>query len=94
MTLKFQPNSESYDSGRRAVTFKAFDGDKAVLCQVSEEALRDAVENTSRTKAALITAFRSRRSSIEAAAKLKYRRGLVDSDGRVTVQSLDLTRRR
>jgi hypothetical protein len=93
MTLRFQPNSDSYDSGRRAVTFEAIDGDKNVLCQVSEEALRDRVDNTARTKEALITAFRSRRFTIEAAAELKYGRGLVDGDGRVTVQSLDLARR-
>ena len=93
MKLKFQPNSESYDSGRRAVTFEALDGVDSVLCQVSEQALRDKVDNTAKTKEALITAFQSRRFSIEAVAAIKYGSGLVDSDGRVTVQSVDLTRR-
>ena len=63
MKLKFQPNSESYDSGRRAVTFEALDGVSSVLCQVSEDALRDKVDNAARTKEAFITAFRSRRFS-------------------------------
>ena len=92
MKLKFQPNSESYDSGRRAVTFEALDGLSSVLCQVSEDALRDKVDNAARTREAFITAFRSRRFSIEAIAAIKYGNGLLDSDGRVTVQSVDLTR--
>lgn len=94
MKLRFQPNSELFDSGRRAVTFEAFDGDKAVLCQVSEEALRDKVDNTATSEEALIAAFQSRRFSIEAIAAVKYGHGLIDGDGRVTVQSLDLTQRR
>jgi hypothetical protein len=93
MKLKFQPNSESYDSGRRAVTFEALDGVDSIVCQVSEDALRDKVDSAARSKEALLTAFQSRRFSIEAIAAIKYGNGLFDSDGRVTVQSADLTRR-
>ena len=93
MKLKFQPNSEAYDSGRRAVTFEALDGVDSIVCQVSEEALRDKVDCKATSKEALISAFKSRRFSIEAVAAIKYGNGLVDSDGRVTVQSVDLTRR-
>jgi Protein of unknown function (DUF1488) len=93
MKLRFLPNSASYDSDRRAITFEALDGVDRVVCQVSEEALRDKVDNAARSKEALITAFQSRRFSIEALAAIKYGNGLVDSDGRVTVESHDLTRR-
>ena len=85
------PNSkgkyqEKYDSLRRVIIFLGVDGDKKVICAISEEALDDHFEDEKNP----IRNFIKNRGRIEGEARRKYIRNLLEEDGSILIRTEDL----
>jgi hypothetical protein len=74
------------------VCFGMKDGEKAVTCRVSSEALED-VESAHHASLDYVAAFEAHRIEIEDAAHRNYEAGIVGPDGMVLVRSADLRQR-
>jgi transcriptional regulator with XRE-family HTH domain len=86
-TLVFPDAHAHYDPTRMVVLFRGQDGDKAVSCAISREALDDHFNGDNKDK---LKVFMSDRELIEHEARRKYLAGLVESDGSVLIKTMDL----
>ena len=85
------PNSkgkyqEKYDSLRRVIIFLGVDGDKKVICAISEEALDDHFEDEKNP----IRNFIKNRGRIEGEARRKYIKNLLEEYGSILIRTEDL----
>ena len=85
------PNSkgkyqEKYDSLRRVIIFLGVDGDKKVICAISEESLDDNFEHEKNP----IRNFIKNRGRIEGEARRKYIKNLLEEDGSILIRTEDL----
>lgn len=77
---------EKYDSLRRVIIFLGFDGDKKVICAISEEALDDHFGDGKNP----IRNFIENRGIIEGEARRKYIGNLLEEDGSILIRTEDL----
>ncbi len=84
--LEFPNPREKYDSLRRVIIFLGVDGDKKVICAISEEALDDHFEDGKNP----IRNFTRNRGIIEGEARKKYIGNLLEEDGSILIRSEDL----
>lgn len=86
-TLIFPESDEQYDSVRMVVLFSGVDGNKAVPCAISREALEDYFDGDNKEP---VKVFRNSRERIENEARRKYLYGRLESDGSVLIETEDL----
>ncbi len=84
--LEFPNPREKYDSLRRVIIFLGVDGNKKVICAISEEALDDHFEDRKNP----IRNFIENRGIIEGEARRKYIGNLLEEDGSVLIRTEDL----
>ena len=85
--LTFAETDARYDSGRSVVLFAGKDGDKAIHCAISREALEDHFDGDNRVP---VKVFRANHARIEHEARRKYLAGRLQSDGSVLIKTEDL----
>ncbi len=85
--LAFTDASARDDPARMVVLFKGKDGDKAVVCAISHEALEDHFDGDNKDK---LKVFKANRERIEHEARRKYLAGRNESDGSVLIRTMDL----
>ena len=84
-TLTFPDKEFSYDSGVGVVTFWGQDGTTRVRCRISREALDDHFSEGNRLRPQV--AFEKHREAIEALARRKYLRDLLEPDKSVLIRT-------
>jgi transcriptional regulator with XRE-family HTH domain len=89
-TLVFPDKEDSYDASKGVVTFWGQDGATRVRCGISREALDDHFSDNDRLRPK--AAFEKYRDNIEALARRKYLRGLLESDKSVMIRTNDVAR--
>lgn len=83
--LMFPDKKEHYNSQKMIIEFYGVDGDKKILCAISDEALVDNFKGKNN-----LQRFRNYRSEIEHLARRKYLYNELESDGSVLIQTMDL----
>jgi transcriptional regulator with XRE-family HTH domain len=85
--LTFANADARYDSTRMVVLFRGNDGEKAVPCGISQEALEDHFYDDNEDP---MKVFRANRERIEHEARRKYLAGRLETDGVVLIKTEDL----
>lgn len=85
--LVFPESKERYDFDRGAVLFSGRDGEKAVQCAISKEALEDHFGGDNKDPLKMFVANRER---IEHEARRKYFSTHLEADGSVLIRTVDL----
>ncbi len=84
--LVFHEASERYDSARMVVLFNGKDGDKEILCAISNEALQDYFDGDRKVP---LKVFQANHENIQHAARRKYLNGDVEADGSILLKTED-----
>ena len=90
MSLEFPDTSPFYDSERRGVRFFGKHGRRTVSCLVSDNAIMDALKLGNIDEQGLVDGYKKLANRIHAAAAAKFAAGLIESNGKVIVRSVDL----
>jgi len=90
MRLVFPPVQLLHDTISGRIAFPAFDGQTAVRCSVSREALEDRSARAGTGAPGLVDIFNIFRGDVEAAAARKYAAGKLEADGSILVKTADL----
>ncbi len=85
--LAFPAPQERYISGRDVVVFFGQDGEQAVRCAISREALDDHFHGDNKNK---LEVFRENRSAIEEITRRRYLDGELEPDNSVLVRTADV----
>jgi Fic family protein len=85
--LKFPAPEPRYVFNREVVLFWAFDGDKRVRCEISEEALDDHFGGDRKDQ---VKAFLAHEREIEEIALRKYLAGKTEPDGSVLIRTMEV----
>jgi Protein of unknown function (DUF1488) len=81
--------NEEFNATLEGINFGMRDGDRAVRCLVTDEAMADAMGG-SPTRAQESEWFRTNRGQVEKIASAKYGHGMLEPDGSVCVVTQDL----
>jgi len=84
--LIFPELKPQYIPNRRVVLFFGQDGDKEIICAISEEALEDHFDGDEKNSLKL---FRDNRESIEHEARRKYLAESLETDGSILLKTED-----
>lgn len=86
--LDFPQTEARYISDRNIIRFTGQDGDKKVICEISQEALEDHFNGDEQNP---IKTFTENQLAIEHEARRKYISGQTDAEGIVFIKSEDLS---
>jgi transcriptional regulator with XRE-family HTH domain len=86
-TLIFSERIERYVPSRMVVLFRGQDGDKEIICAVSEEAIEDHFHGEGKDT---LKIFQANREKIEHEARRKYLAGRLEADGSVFLKTEDI----
>jgi hypothetical protein len=77
MPLKFASTPGAWDNFHKTVCFAAADGDTAIPCAVSQEALEDLAHKVDMNPVVCVAVFEQHRAAIERKAEALYNSGRV-----------------
>lgn len=87
MPLTFAAKPGEWDSFQKIVCFAAADGETAIRCAVSQEALEDLAHKVDLEPAACVAAFQQHRPAIERKAEALYDSGRVRAGALVLIKA-------
>ena len=85
--LIFPERNECYVPNRMVVSFLGLDGNREVICAISEEALEDHFHGEGKNS---LKVFRVNHENIEHEVRRKYLAGKLESDGSVLLKTEDI----
>jgi transcriptional regulator with XRE-family HTH domain len=85
--LIFSERKERYIPTRTVVLFHGRDGDKEIICAISEEAIEDHFHGEGKNP---LKVFQANREYIEHEARRKYLTGKLEPDGSVLLKTEDI----
>jgi transcriptional regulator with XRE-family HTH domain len=85
--LIFSEKNERYAPNRKAVLFAGQDGNKEIICAISEEALEDHFRGEGKDS---LKVFQANRENIEHEARRKYLAGTLETDGSILLKTADI----
>jgi transcriptional regulator with XRE-family HTH domain len=85
--LVFPDPKERYDFDRDIVLFRGKEGERTILCAISQEALEDHFAGDGKDP---VKIFNANRERIEHEARCKYLAGNLEDDGSVLIRTGDL----
>jgi hypothetical protein len=91
MALSFSPGRAIYDADRRMVRFFAHDDALLVRCGVTRRALVSVASDQSIESNDPLLLYRKLKTRIQAAARRKYQKHLLEVDGLIVVRRKDLS---
>lgn len=78
--LVFLDEEQKYDFNSKIIMFRGQDGEKEIICAISQQALDDHFQGE----------FKKNRKEIEHVARRKYLYNELESDGSILISSSDL----
>ena len=85
--LVFTERNERYAPNHTVVLFNGRDGNKEIICAISEEALADHFDGDGKNP---LKVFQANRENIEHEARRKYLEGQFETDGSILLKTADI----